>query len=205
MTTITAQMAKELRDRTGAGFMDCKKALTETGGDVEKAIDRLRELGLASAGKKAGRAADEGLIEAYIHGAGRLGVLVEVNCETDFVARTEQFKSFAHDIAMQVAAKRPLYVSKEDVPQELLDRERAVLVAQAREEGRPEAMLDKIVTGRLAKFYSDVCLMEQEFIRDQDKTVRTVGDLVRGTIAKFGENIQIRRFVRMELGEESEQ
>ncbi|MDP2872738.1 MAG: translation elongation factor Ts [Bacillota bacterium] len=204
MTTITAQMAKELRDRTGAGFLDCKKALTETDGDVEKAIDKLREWGLAAAGKKAGRAADQGLIEAYIHGAGRLGVLVEVNCETDFVARTDVFKAFAHDIAMQVAAKRPLYVSKEDVPQELLDRERAVLMAQAREEGRPEAMLDRIVTGRLAKFYGDVCLLEQQFIRDQEKAARTVGELVRETIAKFGENIQIKRFVRMELGEEAE-
>jgi elongation factor Ts len=198
-------MIKELRDKTGAGFLDCKKALTETGGDAEKAIDKLREWGLAAAGKKAGRIAKDGLVEAYIHGAGRLGVLVEVNCETDFVARTEEFKGFAHDVAMQVAARRPLYVSKEDVPQEVLDREMAILAAQAREEGRPEAMLDRIVTGRLAKYYSDVCLLEQPFIRDQEKNARTVGELVREMIAKFGENIQVRRFVRMELGEEVEQ
>jgi elongation factor Ts len=202
--TITAQMVKQLRDRTGAGFLDCKKALTETGGDTEKAIDKLREWGLAAAGKKAGRTADQGLVEAYIHGAGRLGVMVEVNCETDFVARTEEFKGFAHDVAMQIAAKRPLFVSKEDVPQEMLDRECAVLTAQAREEGRPEAMLEKIVAGRLAKFYGDVCLLEQPFIRDQDKGARTVGQLVQEMIAKFGENIQIKRFARMELGEEIE-
>lgn len=202
---ITAQMVKELRDKTGAGYLDCKKALTETGGDFEKAVDKLREWGLAAAGKKAGRSADQGAVESYIHGEGRLGVIVEVNCETDFVARTREFRAFAHDIAMQIAATRPLYVSKEDVPAAMVERERAVLAAQAEAEGKPAAVIERMVTGRLAKFFQDVCLLEQPFIRDQDKSGRTIGDLVKETIAKFGENIQVRRFVRMELGEDLEQ
>jgi elongation factor Ts len=199
---ITAQMVKQLRDRTGAGFLDCKKALTEVGGDEEKAIDLLRQWGVAAAGKKVGRAADQGLIETYVHGEGRLGVMVEVNCETDFVARTAEFRSFAHDIAMQIAARGPLYVARENVPEASIERERAVLIAQAKEEGKPDAMIERIVTGRLEKFYTDFCLLEQPFIRDPEKTARKIGDLVREMIAKFGENIQIRRFVRMELGQD---
>jgi len=201
---ITAQMVKSLRDRTGAGFLDCKKALTETGGDEEKSIDLLRQWGVAAASKKLGRTADQGLIETYVHGEGRLGVMVEVNCETDFVARTAEFKAFAHDVAMQIAARRPLYVAKEDVPAESLERERSVLIAQAREEGKPEAMLERIIAGRLDKYYADVCLMEQPFIRDQEKSARKIGELVREMVAKFGENIQVRRFVRMELGQTDE-
>lgn len=198
---ITAQMVKELREKTGAGFVDCKKALTEADGDFEKASDLLRKWGLAAAGKKAGRAAEQGLVEAYIHGEGRLGVLVEVNCETDFVARTTEFKGFAHDVAMQIAARNPLYLAKEDVPAELVEREKSVLMAQAVAEGKPAAVVERMVAGRLDKYYSDVCLLEQPFIRDQDKNARKIGDLVREMIAKFGENIQIRRFARMGLGE----
>jgi elongation factor Ts len=200
--TISAQMVKELRDKTGAGFLDCKKALTETGGNFEQAIDKLRQWGLAAAGKKAGRVAEQGVVESYIHGEGRLGVLVEVNCETDFVARTPEFRAFAHDIAMQIAARKPLFVSKDNVPGEALERERAVLAGQAREEGKPEQMVERIVAGRLDKYYADVCLLEQPYIRDADKNARKIGDLVREMIAKFGENIQIRRFSRMELGQE---
>lgn len=198
---VTAQMVKELRERTGAGFLDCKKALAESDGDVDKAMDLLRQWGMAAAGKKSGRAAKEGLIEAYIHGEGRLGVLVEVNCETDFVARTAEFRAFAHDIAMQIAARRPLYVAKEDVPADVIEHEKSVLLAQAQAEGKPAAVIEKMVVGRLEKFYGDVCLLEQPFIRDQEKNARKIGDLVREMIAKFGENIQIRRFTRMELGE----
>jgi len=202
---ITAQMVKELRDKTGAGYLDCKKALTETSGDFEKAIDKLREWGLAAAGKKAGRSADQGVVESYIHGEGRLGVIVEVNCETDFVGRTPEFRAFAHDIAMQIAAARPVYVAKDDVPAAVVERERAVLAAQAEAEGKPAALVERMVAGRLAKYFQDVCLLEQPFIRDQDKSGRTISDLVKEMIAKFGENIQVRRFVRMELGEDLDQ
>lgn len=198
---ISAQMVKELRERTGAGYMDCRKALLETGGDFDKATVKLREWGLAAAGRKAGRAVNEGLIEAYIHGPGRIGVLVEVCCETDFVARTEEFRAFAHDLALQVAAAKPLWLAKEDVPEEVVARERGVYAAQARKEGKPEGVIERIVEGRLAKFYTDNCLLEQPFIRDQEKDRRKVSDLVREMIATFGENIQISRFVRMELGE----
>jgi len=198
---ITAQMVKELREKTGAGFVDCKKALTEAEGDFDKASDLLRKWGLAAAGKKVGRVAEQGLVEAYIHGEGRLGVLVEVNCETDFVARTTEFKGFVHDVAMQIAARNPLYVAKEDVPAELVEHEKSVLMAQAVAEGKPATVVERMVAGRLDKYYSDVCLLEQPFIRDQDKNARKIGDLVREMIAKFGENIQIRRFARMGLGE----
>lgn len=198
---ITAQMVKELREKTGAGFLDCKKALVETNGDMDKASDLLRQWGLAAAGKKAGRVADQGLVESYIHGEGRLGVLVEINCETDFVARNAEFRAFAHDLAMQVAARHPVYVAREDVPADTVERERSVLIAQAREEGKPEAVVEKMVVGRLEKYYSDVCLLEQPFIRDSGGNARKVADLVREMIAKFGENIKIRRFARMELGE----
>ena len=198
MTTISAALVKELRERTGAGMMDCKKALTESNGDMDKAIDILREKGLAAAAKKEGRIADEGLVEAYIHGGGRIGVLVEVNCETDFVARGDEFKQFVKDIAMQIAAAKPLYINKEDVPEDVLEHERQIFRAQALNEGKPEKIIDKMVEGRIEKFYKEVCLMEQPFIKDPDTTIK---DLVIQKIAKIGEKISIRRFARYELGE----
>ncbi|MGI6604174.1 MAG: translation elongation factor Ts [Firmicutes bacterium] len=195
---ITAEMVKELRTKTGAGMMDCKRALQETNGDMEKAIEYLREKGLAAAAKRAGRAAAEGVIEAYIHLGEKLGVLVEVNCETDFVARTPEFKEFARDIAMQVAAANPQYVSPDDIPQEVLDKEREILRAQTLNEGKPEKVVDRIVEGRLEKFREEVCLLEQPFIKDPEKKVK---DLLTEKIARIGENIIIRRFVRFQLGE----
>ncbi|MFO7263232.1 MAG: elongation factor Ts [Bacillaceae bacterium G1] len=195
---ISAAMVKELREKTGAGMMDCKKALTEAGGNMERAIEILREKGLAQAAKKAGRIAAEGLVESYIHAGGRIGVLVEVNCETDFVAKTEEFKNFVKDIAMQIAAAKPLYVRREDVPAEEVEKERSILRAQALNEGKPEHIVDKMVAGRLEKYYKEVCLLEQPFIKDPDKSI---DQLVKETIAKIGENISIRRFARFELGE----
>jgi elongation factor Ts len=195
---ITAAMVKELRERTGAGMMDCKNALVSTNGDMEKAIDELRTKGLAKAAKKAGRVASEGIVISYIHGGGRIGVLVEVNCETDFVAKTDQFKELAHNIAMQVAAASPEYVVREEVPEADINREKEVLRAQAIEEGKPEKVIDKMVEGRLEKFFKERCLMEQPYIKDPDKTVK---DLLHETIAKIGENITIRRFARFEVGE----
>lgn len=195
---VSAASVKELREKTGAGMLDCKKALEEAGGDMEKAIEILREKGLSAAAKKAGRIATEGLVDSYIHAGGRIGVLVEVNCETDFVAKNEEFKAFVKDIAMQIAASSPLYVRREDVPQEELDKEREVLRAQALNEGKPEHIVDKIVEGRLNKYFEEVCLLEQQFIKDPDKTV---SELLNEKIAKIGENISIRRFVRFELGE----
>lgn len=195
---ITAEMVKELRERTGAGMMECKRALGETNGNIEKAIDLLREKGLAAAAKKAGRIAAEGLVEAYIHGAGRIGVLLEVNCETDFVAKTAEFKDFCRDVAMQVAAASPLFVAKEEVPAEYVEREREVLRAQALNEGKPEKFVDKMVEGRIEKYYKEVCLLEQAFIKDTDKSVR---QLLNEKIAKIGENISIRRFARFQVGE----
>lgn len=198
MAEIPAKLVKELRERTGAGMMDCKKALMETGGDIEKAIIYLREKGLAAAAKRAGRVAAEGVITAYIHPGNRVGVLVEVNCETDFVARTEEFRQFAHDIALQIAAAKPEYVAREDVPSEVIEREKEILRAQARNEGKPEHVIEKMVEGRLEKFFKEVCLLEQPFIKNPEITVR---DLLNELIAKIGENIVIRRFVRYELGE----
>lgn len=195
---ITAQMVKELRQRTQAGMMDCKKALQETNGDMEAAIAYLREKGLAAAAKKAGRLASEGLVESYIHGAGRIGVLVEVNCETDFVAKTDQFKELCHDIAMHIAAARPEYVSRDEVPPEIVEQEKSILRAQALNEGKPEKIVEKMVEGRLEKYYKEVCLLDQPFIKDPDITVQ---DLVTQAIATIGENIAIRRFARFELGE----
>ncbi|TCS93167.1 translation elongation factor Ts [Hazenella coriacea] len=195
---ITAAMVKELREKTGAGMMDCKKALTETNGDMEKAIDFLREKGIASASKKAGRIAAEGLVESYIHAGGRIGVLVEVNCETDFVAKTDDFKAFVKDIAMQIAAMNPKYVRREEVSAEDVEREREVLKQQALAEGKPEKIVDKMVEGRLSKFFKEVCLLEQDFVKDSDKTI---DQLVKEQIARIGENISVRRFVRFELGE----
>ncbi|SCM80431.1 Elongation factor Ts [uncultured Sporomusa sp.] len=195
---ITAGMVKELRERTGAGMMDCKKALGETNGDMEKAVDYLREKGLAAAAKKASRIASEGLVEAYIHGAGRIGVLLEVNCETDFVAKTDGFKSLVRDIAMQIAAANPSYVAREEVPEEILNHEREILRAQALNEGKPANIIEKMIVGRLEKFYKEACLLEQPFIKDPDKTIK---QLITESVAKIGENISVRRFTRYHLGE----
>ncbi|QGT99197.1 Translation elongation factor Ts [Candidatus Syntrophocurvum alkaliphilum] len=195
---VSAQLVKELRERTGAGMMDCKKALVETNGDIEKAIDELRTRGLAKAAKKSGRVASEGLVTSYIHGGGRIGVLVEINCETDFVAKNEDFKNLTRDIAMQIAASNPDYISREEVPQEDIDREKEVLKAQAIEEGKPEKVIEKMVEGRIEKFFKERCLLEQAYIKDPDTTVQ---DLIHTSISKIGENINIRRFARYEVGE----
>jgi elongation factor Ts len=195
---ITAEMVRQLRERTGAGMMDCKKALTEAEGNEEKAIELLREKGIANAAKKAGRIAAEGLVEAYIHGGGRIGVLVEVNIETDFAAKNEEFKAFVKDIAMQIAASKPLYVKREEVPASNIENEKEILRAQAKNEGKPEKIIEKMVEGRIEKFYAENCLLEQAFIKDPDITIE---QLVKEKIAKIGENISIRRFVRFERGE----
>ncbi|MFR8505523.1 MAG: translation elongation factor Ts [Peptoniphilus sp.] len=194
---ITAAMVKELREKSGAGMMDCKKALTETNGDMDKAVDFLREKGLASVAKKSSRIASEGIVEAYVHG-GRIGVLVEVNSETDFVAKNEEFQNFVKDIAMQIAAVAPKYVSREEVPAEEVEHEKNVLTEQARGENKPEHIIEKMVQGRLEKFYEEICLLDQDFIKDSDKKIR---DILNDLIAKIGENIKIRRFVRYEVGE----
>lgn len=195
---ITAAMVKELRESTGAGMMDCKKALTETNGDMEKAVDFLREKGLAAAAKKAGRVAAEGLVESYIHGGGRIGVLLEINCETDFVAKTDGFKALARDIAMQIAAANPSFVSRSEVPASVVEHEREVFRAQALNEGKPAHIVEKMVDGRVEKYYKEVCLLEQLFIKDTDKTIT---QLINESISKIGENINIRRFTRYQLGE----
>lgn len=195
---VSVAMVKELREKTGAGMLDCKKALEETGGDINKAVDVLREKGLSAAAKKAGRAATEGAVEAYIHGEGKIGVLVEVNCETDFVGKNADFRNFVRDIAMHIAASSPQYVSREEVPAEVIEKEKEVLRAQALNEGKPEKIVDKMVEGRINKFYEDVCLLEQAFVKDPDKTV---AELVNEKISTIGENISIRRFARFELGE----
>lgn len=195
---ITASMVKDLRERTGAGMMDCKKALVECEGNVEKAIDYLREKGIAKAAKKAGRIAAEGLVDAYIHMGGRIGVLLEINCETDFVAKTDNFKSLCHDVAMHIAAANPQYVRREEVPTDALDKEKEVLRAQALNEGKPEKIVDRMVEGRVEKYYKEICLMEQPYVKDPDKTI---GDLIAETTATIGEKITIRRFTRYERGE----
>lgn len=195
---ITASMVKDLRTKTGAGMMDCKKALAATDGDMDKAVDFLREKGLAAAAKKADRIAAEGLVYSYIHGNGRIGVLVEVNCETDFVAQTDGFKALCKDIAMQIAAAKPAYLKREEVPQEVLDHEREVLRQQALNGGKPEKIVDKMIAGRIEKYYKENCLLDQEFIKDSDKTISQV---ITEQIAKIGEKIDIRRYVRYELGE----
>lgn len=196
---IKAELVKELRERTGSGIMDCKKALQETEGDLEKAITYLRERGLAIAAKKAGRTTKDGKIDAYIHAGGKLGVLIEVNCETDFVAKTEDYQRLCRELAMQVAASNPTYVDRDDVPQERIDTEKSVLETQARNEGKPDKIIERIVTGRMEKFYQAICLLEQPYIRDPDRNIK---DLVNEYIAKLGENIVIRRFSRFQLGEE---
>lgn len=195
---ITASLVKELREKTGVGMMDCKRALVETDGDLEKAVDYLREKGLSKAAKKADRVTAEGLVASYIHGNGRIGVLVEVNCETDFVARSEDFQQLVKDIAMQIAATNPRYLTREDVPQEAIDHEREVLRQQALNEGKPEAIVDKMTEGRLEKFYRENVLLEQEFVKDTDKSVQ---QMITEMIAKIGENISVRRFTRYQLGE----
>jgi elongation factor Ts len=195
---ITASMVKELRERTGAGMMDCKRALVETEGDFDKAVIFLREKGLAAASKRAGRETAEGVVDSYIHMGGRIGVLIEVNCETDFVAKTDQFRTLARDLAMQVAASKPLYVSRDEVPDDVIEGERQIYRSQALNEGKPEKIADKIVEGRLEKFYQEVCLLDQPFIREPEKSVE---ELIRETIGLLGENITVRRFARLERGE----
>lgn len=195
---VTAEMVKELRERTGAGMMECKKVLTESDGNIDKAIELLRERGLAAAAKKAGRIAAEGLVEAYIHGDGRIGVLVEVNSETDFVAANDDFKRFVKDIAMQIAASSPQYVRREEVPEEIIEKEKEIIKAQALNEGKPENIVDKMVEGRIEKYFKEVCLLEQPFVKDPDKSIQ---ELLNEKISTIGENISIRRFVRFERGE----
>jgi len=196
---IKAELVKELREKSSAGMMDCKKALVESNGDIKKAEEILKEKGLAKASKKAYRATKEGIIDSYIHIGSKIGVMLEVNCETDFVARNETFKNFVHDIALHITAAAPLYVSKEDVPQEVLDKEKELYRKQALNEGKPEKIIDKIAEGKLKKYYEENCLLEQLFVKDNDVKI---GDLLKQNIAKIGENIVIKRFVRYILGEE---
>ncbi len=198
MAEITASMVKELRGRTGSGIMDCKRALAETDGDLEKALDFLRKKGLAKAQKRAGRATSEGLIYSYIHTGGKLGVLVEVNCESDFVAKTDDFLEFTKNIAMHIAAANPAGLNPEDIPEEVVNKEREIYRSLAIEQGKPEKILDKIVEGQVQKFFKDSCLLSQAYIRDPKKTI---ADITTEAIAKIGENIQIKRFVRFQLGE----
>jgi len=195
---VSASMVKDLREKTGAGMMDCKKALSETGGDFQKAVDYLRQKGLATAAKRAGRVASEGRIGSYIHAGGKIGVMVEVNCETDFVAKTDDFQSFAKDIAMHIAASSPLYIRREEVTADALEREKEIYRAQARDAKKPEKIMDKIVEGKLEKFYGEVCLLEQPFVKDPDITIQ---DLLNGFIGKVGEKVEIRRFTRFQVGE----
>ena len=200
MAEVTSAMVKDLREKTGAGMMDCKKALVESSGDVDKAITWLREKGLATAGKKAGRSATEGAVGSYIHLGGKIGVLVEVNCETDFTARNEKFQALVKDVAMQVAWSNPKWLRREEVPANVVAQEKSIHRAQLLEQGKPEAMLDKIIPGKLDKFYKDNCLLEQGFFRDPDGK-RSVQDVLNEAVAVIGENIQIRRYMRYALGE----
>ena len=195
---VTATLIKDLRERTGAGMSDCKKALTEVGGDMDKAIDYLRTKGLAKAAKKAGREATEGAVVSYIHGGGRIGVLVEINCETDFVARNEDFQGFTREVALQIAAMSPQFVRKDEVPNDVISREREVLLAKAKESGKPEPVMQKMVDGQISKWMKEICLLDQAWVKNPDKTIDQVQQEL---IAKIGENIKIRRFVRFELGE----
>ncbi len=195
---ISAKTVKELREKTDAGFMDCKKALKETGGDVEKAVVFLREKGLSAASKKAGRVTSEGIVYSYIHPGGKLGVLLEVNCETDFVARNDAFVALVKDIAMHIAAMGPAYLSRTEVPAETIEAEKAIYVTQAKESGKPEKVVEKIVAGKLDKFLKGICLLEQPFVKDPDKTIE---ELIVENVARIGENISVRRFVRFKVGE----
>ncbi len=195
---ISVELVKNLRQRTGAGIVDCKVALQESKGDIEGAIDYLRRKGVATAAKKAGRIATEGLISSYIHAGGKMGVLVEVNCETDFVAKTEDFQAFVKNIAMHIAAANPQYIRREDVPTEVLEKEKEIYRTQALEAGKPQKVVEKIVEGKMERFFSEVCLLEQTYIKDSDLTIK---ELVDSMVAKLGENITIRRFARFQLGE----
>ncbi|MBA3029690.1 MAG: translation elongation factor Ts [Desulfobacteraceae bacterium] len=198
MTTISAAMVKQLREKSGAGMMDCKVALKECDGDMEKASDYLRKKGLATAAKRAGRAMSEGLIHAYIHTGGKIGVLVEVNCETDFVAKSDDFQEFVKNVAMHIAATNPVGITSADVPPEVVEKEKEIYRAQALESGKPQQMVDKIAEGKLNKFFKDSCLLNQQYVRDPQISIQ---DLLNGLIAKIGENITIRRFVRYQIGE----
>lgn len=197
MSTVSAGVVKDLREKTGAGMMECKKALVESGGDLEKAIDKLRQKGLATAAKKAGRTASEGIVGSYVH-MNRIGVMVEINCETDFVARTDDFKELVKDVAMHIAATNPLYLSREDIPEDAIEREKDIYRAQV--ENKPPQVIEKIVDGKLEKFYSETCLLDQPFVKDPEQKKR-VQDIITEAVAKLGENIIIRRFVRYQLGE----
>ncbi|MBI4745025.1 MAG: translation elongation factor Ts [Deltaproteobacteria bacterium] len=195
---VSAASVKELREKTGAGFVDCKKALEETNGDIEKAVDFLRQKGLSAAAKKSGRIASEGVVGSYIHGGGKIGVLIEVNCETDFVAKNEDFLNFVKDVCMHIAAVNPVCVERRELPHESMERERAVVKAQALESGKPEKVIEKIVEGRMEKFYAESCLLEQPFVKNPDITI---SDYLNQTVAKIGEKISIRRFTRYQMGE----
>ncbi len=195
---MDAKLVKELREKSGAGMMDCKKALVATDGDVQKAMEYLREQGLAATNKKSGRIAAEGVVESYIHMGGKIGVLVEINCETDFVAKNESFRAFAKDVAMHIAAANPTYVSKEEVPAEEVEHEKEILRHQALNEGKPEKIVDKMVEGRIGKFYKEICLLEQPFVKNPDITIE---ELVKEQIMTIGENVKIRRFARFQMGE----
>ena len=196
---ITATMVKDLRDKTAAGMMDCKKALTDTGGDMEKAVDLLRQKGLAVAAKRAGRATNQGVVETYIHAGGNLGVMIELGCETDFVAKNDDFRAFARDIAMHIAALNPVAVTREEVSPEVVSREKEIYVQQALDSGKPEAIVEKMVTGKIEKFLSEICLLEQQYVKNPDLTVQ---DLLNELVGKMGENISIKRFARFQVGTE---
>jgi elongation factor Ts len=200
MSDVSPTLVRELRERTGAGMMDCKKALTEVSGDVEKALVYLREKGLAAAAKRAGRTAADGVVASYIHAGGKIGVLIEVNCETDFVARTDDFQGLVKELAMQIAAANPRYVRREDVPADVIEQERSIYAVQAANSGKPAQVIEKMVSGKVEKFFADVCLLEQPFIKDPDKQV---GRLISDAVAKLGENVVVRRFARFQLGEQS--
>jgi len=202
MAAITTQLIKELREKTGAGMMDCKQALEETGGDMEKAVDVLRKKGAAVAAKRADKETNQGVVEAYVHAGGRIGAMVELNCETDFVAKTPDFKSLAHDIAMQIAAMSPRYIAREHIEKSVIEKELEIFKTQAQNNGKPAQIAEKVAQGRLDKFYEEVCLMEQSFIKDSGKTIK---DLLDEATAKVGERISIRRFMRYHLGEDGQQ
>ena len=197
---ITAEQVKELREKTGVGIMDCKKALKECDGDTEKAVDHLRKKGIATAKKRGGRTASEGQVASYIHAGGKIGVMVEINCETDFSGKTDDFTEFARNVAMHIAASNPTAVDRDGIPEDVLERERGIYVSQAKDSGKPEKIIDKIVDGKMNKFYSEACLLEQPYVKNPDITIQ---DLLNEMIAKTGENIVIRRFTRYQLGEES--
>lgn len=198
---VSAEQVKELRERTGAGIMECKQALQENAGDLEKAIDYLRKKGLSKLEKRSAREAKEGMIEAYIHSGGRIGVIVEINCETDFVARSDEFRNFAHDVAMQIAAASPLFISRDDVPEQVIEREKDIYRELPGNENKPKEIIDKIAEGKLGKFFENICLLEQTFIKDSDKKI---SDLLGELAGKIGENINIRRFERFQLGESNQ-